>query len=100
MSVVAVVEMAKAEVFLKIQWVTGVVRVVAEILISVATDVLVPVIIFDTVWVEVDSLPVLPATEVAPAEVCVTMIGVAQVVTDNRRLALVRAPSSGLLCLL
>jgi len=94
------IEMAKAEVFVKVQWVTGVVRVVAEVLISVATDVLVPVIIAGTVWVEVDSLSVLPATEVVPAEVSVTMIGVAQVVTDNRRLALVRAPSSGLLCLL
>lgn len=100
MSVAAVVEMAKVEVFVKVQWVTCVVRAVAEILISVATDVLVPVIISGRVWVEVDSLPVLLATEVAPAEVCVTMIGVAQVMTDNRRLASVRAPSSGLLCLL
>lgn len=92
--------MAKVEVFVCVHWVTCVVRAVAEILISVVTDVLVPVMISGRVWVEVDSLPVLPATEVAPAEVCVTMIGAAQVVTDNRRLTLVSAPSSGLSCLL
>lgn len=100
MPLVAVVETPKVEMFVKVQWVTCVVRAVGEILVSVETDVLVLVIISGRVWVEVDSLPVLSATEVAPAEVCVTMIGVVQVVTDNCRLDLVRAPSSGLLCLL
>jgi len=82
-------------VFVKVQLVTGIVPVVAEIMFSVDPDVL--VLISGTVWGEVDSFSVSLVTEEAPVEVRATKIGVAQVVTDNRFLVLVKAPSSGLL---
>jgi hypothetical protein len=87
-------------VFVKVQLVTGVVPVVAEILLSVAPGVLVLVVISGTVWVKVDSFSISLVTEVVSVEVCATKIGVAQVVANNRFLALVKTPSSGLLFLL
>jgi len=99
--VVVVVILAKVqEVIGSAQEVIGAVQVVAEMLISVDPGLLVAVVISGTVRVEVDSLLVSSATEVAPVEACATNIGVAQVVTDNRCLALVKAPSSTRLCLI
>jgi len=81
----------------EVQEVTGEVQVVAEILIFVAPVVLVPVVILGSMQVEVDSsqhFVASPATEEVLAEVWVTEIGTAQAVTDDRCLALVKAPSS------
>jgi len=100
--VVVVVEiLAKVlEVNGAVQEVIGEVQVVAEMLISVDPGLLVAVVISGTVRVEVESLLVSSATEVTPVEACATNIGVAQVVADNRRLALVKTPSSTRLCLI
>lgn len=87
-------------VLVKILQVTGAVQVVAEMLISVDSGLLVAVVISGTALVEVDLLPVSFATEVALVEACATNIGVAQVVTDSRCLALVKAPSSSRVCLI
>lgn len=89
MSVVVVVVVILA----KVQEVIGTVQVVAEMLISVDPGLLVAVVISGTVRVEVDSLLVSSATEVTPVQACATNIGLPQVVTDNRCLALVKAPS-------
>lgn len=56
------------EVLVKILRVTGTVQVVVEIQTSVDSGFLVAVVISGTVLVEVDSLPVSSATEVAPVE--------------------------------
>lgn len=96
MSVVVAVVLILAkvqEVIGTVQEVIGTVQVVAEMLISADTGLLVAVVISGTVRVEVDSLLVSSATEVAPVQACATNIGLPQVVTDNRCPALVKAPS-------
>jgi len=99
--VVAVVAVVVVVVMLaEVQQVIGAVQVVAEMLFSVDPGLLVAEVIFGTVRAEVDSLLVSSATEVAPVEAFATNIGVAQAVTDNRCLALVKAPSSSRLCLI
>jgi len=94
------VVVAVVVVLVKILQVTGAVQEVAELLISEDPGLLVVVVISGTVQVEVDSQPVSSATEVALVEACATNIGAPQVTTDNRCLALVKAPSSSLVCLI
>lgn len=94
------VVVAVVAVLVKILQVIGAVQEVAEMLIPEDPGLLVVVAISGTAQVEVDSQPVSSAAEVALVEACETNIGVPQVMTDVRCLALEKAPSLSLVCLI